>query len=553
MFKKIILGGLALLFILVGIFIYNKMEYVGERVNPLNYFDEFNDNTNNLVYEDIRIPLVEPAIEIEGEIYVSYEFANEYVSDTIFYDALEQVMILTNAREIAYLYEGKNDVEFSGIKSTYTLKLQGDILYVSANLLEELFGVIVEKSSLEGLFIATNRSKAQEVATVRKKASLRTHSRQKSTVIDELGRGEKVFVYSEEEGFVRVRSEKGIIGFLPSNEIKNQKILEAVSIPTVRQWETNPLGERVRLAWDQITNQSERDWTTGRYKTMKNVNVLAPTWFEFEDETGKLESRALKSYVDVAHSRGIEVWPILSHNFEEPSLTKMILSSSKKRQYVIDQVIDYAQTYGFDGINIDIENIQPETSDVWVQFMRELYPQLKEKGLKVTVDVYRPSSWSTHYERAKIALSCDYFFVMAYDQHWSGSETAGSVSEIPWVEEGIQLNLEEVPKEKLVLGIPFYTKLWIERSNGLNVKNYSMGSIQELIATWNVAPVLDPVSEQNYVEYAQEDGVYKVWLEDYDSVSKRIALMEQYDLAGFGAWRLGLETPDIWDILSKVE
>lgn len=553
MFKKIVLGGLALLCILMGIFIYSKMEYVGEQVDPLTYFDEFNNNTNNLVYEDIRIPLVEPAKEIDGEIYVSYDFANEYVSDIIFYDSVEKVMTLTNAREVIRLHEGKNEAEFSGIKATYTLKEQDGILYISANLLEELFGVTVEKSSTEGLFIATNRSIKQEVATVKKKASLRTHSRQKSTVVEELGKGEEVFVYDEEEGFVRIRSKKGIIGFLPSDEIKNPKELESVSLPTVEEWPGNPLGESVKLVWDQITTQTERNWTTGKYSAIKNANVLAPTWFEFGDATGVLKSRALKSYVNTAHNRGIEVWPILNHSFEDSTLTKKILSSSRKRQYVIDQIIEYAQIYGFDGINIDIENIQIETSDVWVQFMREMYPQLKAKGLKVTVDVYMPSNWSSHYEREKVAASCDYFFVMAYDQHWSGSETAGSVSEIPWVEQGIELNLKEVPKEKLVLGMPFYTRLWIERSNGLNVKSYSMASIKELLSTWNVTPVLDPVSGQNYVEYVKEDGIYKVWLEDYDSISKRIALMNKYDLAGYGAWRLGYETPDIWEILSKVE
>ncbi len=317
--------------------------------------------------------------------------------------------------------------------------------------------------------------------------------------------------------------------------------------------EINPLRETVKLVWDQISTKSEKDWTKGKYAALTHINVISPTWFSFGDEAGTLEDRGLKSYVEAMHSKGIQVWPILSHNFEKTGLTKTILSSTSKRQYVIDQIIQYAKAYGFDGINIDIENIQIETSDVWVQFMRELYPQLKNQGLIVSVDVYMPSEWSSHYEREKVAASSDYFIVMAYDQHWSGSENAGSVSELPWVENGIQKNLEEVPKEKLVLGIPFYTRLWIERSDGLNVKAYSMASIQEVIASWGKLPIFDEVSGQNYIEHVQEDGTYKVWLEDYESISKRIALMEKYDLAGYGAWRLGYETSDIWDILKKVE
>ena len=553
MFKKIVLGGLALLCILGGIFIHNKIIYVGEEVDPLTYFDEFNKNTNNLVYEDIRIDLDEPAKLIDGQAFVRYEFANQYVSDTIFYDEAEKVLTLTNVREVVRLYQGENQITFAGVSGNYILKLENEGLYISANLLEELFGVTVEQGSNERLFIATNNAQEQKIAVTKKKASLRTHAREKSTVIEQLGKGERVYVYSEEEGFVRVRSEQGIVGFLPSSEVKDEEIVDKISIPEVEQWEINPLKETVKLVWDQVSTKSEKDWTKGKYAAITNINVIAPTWFSFGDEAGTLEDRGLKSYVDAAHNRGIQVWPILSHNFENTGLTKTILSSTNKRQYVIDQVIQYARTYGFDGINIDIENIQTETSDVWVQFMRELYPQLKAQGLIVSVDVYMPSEWSNHYEREKVAASSDYFMVMAYDQHWSGSEEAGSVSEIPWVENGIQKNLEEVPKEKLVLGIPFYTRLWIERSNGLNVKSYSMASIQEVISSWGVLPTYDEASGQNYVEHVQEDGIYKVWLEDYESISKRIALMEKYELAGYGAWRLGYETSDIWDILKKVE
>lgn len=553
MFKKIVVGGLAILCILVGIFLHNQLIYVGEEVNPLTYFDEFNKNTNNLVYEDIRIDLQEPVKTIDGQIFVRYEFANQYVSDTIFYDEMEKVLILTNVKELVRLYEGENQITFSGISGKYTLKLEDEGLYISANLVKDFFGVDIEESSYEGLFIGTNYAQAQKVAVTKKKGSLRTHAREKSTVIEQLGKGESVYIYDEVEGFVRVRSERGIVGFLPISDIKEEKVIEAMSIPEVEQWELNPLKETVKLVWDQMTTKSEKDWTKGKYAQITNINVIAPTWFSFGDEAGTLEDRGVRSYVEAAHERGIQVWPILSHNFEKTELTKTILSSTSKRQYVIDQIIQYAKIYGFDGINIDIENIQTETSDVWVQFMRELYPQLKAEGLIVSVDVYMPSEWSNHYEREKVASSSDYFIVMAYDQHWSGSEEAGSVSEIPWVESGIQKNLEEVPKEKLVLGIPFYTRLWIERSNGLNVKSYSMASIQEVISEWGSIPVLDEVSGQNYVEHTKEDGIYKVWLEDSDSISKRIDLMKKYELAGYGAWRLGYETADIWEILKSVE
>ncbi|MBE6024010.1 MAG: hypothetical protein E7231_12455 [Cellulosilyticum sp.] len=553
MFKKIFFCGLVLISILIGIFIYNKVSYVGPQVDPLTYFDEFQGNTNNLVYEDARVDIDEPVQIIEGKIFVNYRFANQYVNDRIFYDINEKVLTLTNAREVIKLYEGENSIDFSGIKGTYSLVTLGEDLYIEGSLLEDFFGVKIEKGQDERLFVATNTSVTQTVATVKKASELRTHAMAKSTVIEKLARGEKVTVYSEEDGFIRVRSENGIIGYLPEQAIKNIEEVAPINVPTVEPWEVNPLGETVKMMWDDMTTRSEKDWTSSKYARMKNVNVIAPAWFEFAKADGTLGDIATKSYVENAHKRGIQVWAILRHNFEEPALTAEILSSTSKREYVINQLIEYAKQYGFDGINVDIENIQDEISDVWVQFMRELYPKLKAEGLIVSVDVYAPSSWSEHYEREEVAESSDYFMVMAYDQHWSGSEEAGSVSEIPWVESGIQMSLEEVPKEKLVLGIPFYTRLWAEGTDGLSTRSYSMYSMEELIQSLSVTPTFDEASGQNYVEYTKDGKLYKIWIEDYESISKRISLMEQYDLAGYAAWRLGYETADIWDILDKIE
>lgn len=554
MLKKVILGLIAVALVVTAYFTVNKVQKVGELVDPLTYFDEFKNNTNNLVYKDERINLTEPVMVMSDQIYVSYSFANTYVSDIIFYDEIEKVMTLTNAREIVRLYPGKeNEIEFAGIKGKYSLEEKDGELYIAAHLLEDFFNVRIEKAEDERLFIAYDDREEQEQATIARKTSLRTHPRQKSTVVENLGKGQNVIIYAEEDGFARVRSENGIIGYVPSSSLKNRETIEAKAVPEVEAWPINPLGETVKLVWDQMTTANVGNWTSAKYANVDKLNVISPTWFEFADETGALLDRGTAEYVKSAHDRGLQVWPIISHSFTNTGLTKEILLSSEKRQYVIQQIIDKAKVYNFDGINVDIENVQNETSAAWVQFMRELYPQLKAEGLIISVDVYMPSNWSGHYEREKVSAVSDYFIVMAYDQHWSGSETAGSVSEIDWVDEGIQNTLKEVPKEKLVLGMPFYTRLWIETSEGLSSKPYGMTSAKQLVEQWGITPELDLVSGQYYAEVQKGNETYKLWIEDYSSISKRIAIMEKYELAGYGAWKLGLESSDIWDVLSEVK
>lgn len=553
MFKKIFFGGLVLVCILVGIFVYNKETYIGEKVDPLTYFDEFEGNTNNLVYEDVRINLNEPVQIVNEKAFVCYTFANQYIDDRIFYDHNEKVLTLTNDREVIRLYEGENQVSFGGVNHTYSIVTLGEELYIEASLLKDIYGVMIERSANERLFVATDNRIDHTAAMVKRKASLQTHAQKKSIVVETIQKGDTVSIYNKEGDYVRVRSENGIIGYLPSRVIGTTSSIKGNVKDEVEAWQGNPLGQTVRLMWDDMSSRSEKDWNDSKYASMKNVNVISPVWFDFADAEGNLSDIASRSYVDNAHNRNMQVWPILRHNFSEPSLTANILLSTQKRQHVISQIIEYAKVYGFDGINIDIENIQNETSAVWVQFMRELYPQLKAENLIVTLDVYMPSNWSGHYEREKVAESCDYFMVMAYDQHWSGSEEAGSVAELPWVESGIQNSLIEVPKEKLVLGIPLYTRLWIESNEGLSSNAYSMASMKDLISSWNITPSIDTNSGQNYIEFTQEGAVYKVWIEDFMSVNKRMNLMKKYDLAGYAAWRLGYETPDIWDILGEVE
>ncbi|MDF2613262.1 MAG: glycoside hydrolase family 18 [Clostridia bacterium] len=553
MLKKVILGVVAL--ILVAAAIYRWMP-VGTRVDPLVYFDEFKNNDNNLVYEDQRIALKEPVRMVEEVLYVSYEFVRNYISDTVFYDSKEKVLTLTDAREVLRLYVDSSTgrLNFTQVTVNEPIKLLNNEAYIPITLVSEKFGINITPGKDGRVFVADNKAQEKQVATIKRSSSLRTHPKNRVTVVELLKKGQKVIIYKEESGFLRVRSENGIVGFIPKGDVKNIKVINAEPVNEVKVLPIpNPLDGKVKLVWDQLGVKTAGDWTSAKYANVKHANVISPTWFEFEDELGNLTDRGTREYVFEAKDRNLQVWPLISHNFNNPALTKEVLSSTKKRQHVINQIIRKSEQYGFEGINIDIENIQPEISSEWVQFMRELYPQLKAMGLIVSVDVYIPSNWSNHYEREKIAKVCDYFIVMAYDQHWSGSETAGSVSELPWVEEGIQRNLEEVPKEKLILGIPFYTRIWEEGSEGLKTKAYGMKPVEDIVGKWGVTPVLDETSGQKYAEIEKNNILYKVWIEDGSSIKKRIDLINKYELSGYGAWKLGLETPNIWQELEKVK
>lgn len=526
-----------------------------EEVDPLTYFSEFKTNQNNLVIEDQRVAIEKPIIEEDGVIYISHKVIKEYVDDRVYYDQKEGILSITNLQEVVRLYVGGNDTKVNGQygKMAHNLIGKDDTAYIPEDFIEERYHFEIDKGTDQRLYMASNTEVSKKTAVVKaKKSSLRTHPDKKSLIVDKVFKGHQLIIYNTQDGYARVRDENGMIGYIAEKHIK---VLEATEVKVPKIYIAkplnNPLKESVKMVWDQMTATASGDWSSIKYTKMSGINVISPTWFEFKDSEGNLTDRGSALYVQQAHQRNIKVWALLSHNFSQTQLTKEILSSTNKRQHIINQLVEATQKYGLDGINIDIENVQKDFSEEWVQFMRELYPQLNQKGIAVSVDIYVPSEWSMHYERAKVAEVVDYFIVMAYDQYWSGSESAGPVAGLDWVETSVKANLEEVPKEKLVLGIPFYTRVWYENSEGLSSKAYDMQTIQGAIASWGVKPVFFEQLGQYYAEHIQGDMLKKVWIEDETSIRNRKDIIKKYQLAGYAAWKLGLETKDIWDVLNK--
>ncbi len=544
--------------VVVGVIAYKVLGEGTESVDPLTYFDEFRAGQINMVYEGERIDWDQPVIEEEGVLYVAIEWANQYVDDRIFYDAQENIVTITNKREVMRMDLINHTVTLNNQVTDRILPIiqKGSRVYIGEAYLEAEYAFEIEKGKDGRLVVAHDTSTVKEVMRVKSKnTALRTLPHRKGLVVEQVPRNEELIVFgATDNGYLRVQSESGVIGFVAEKDVvaagqtveKQDKVYEPLPL-------AYPLNEKVNLVWDQMTVKTAGNWGATKYAPLASANVISPTWFEFADEEGNLIDRGHETYVAEAKARGLQVWALMSHNFAQPQYTEPILTSTQKRQHVINQLVAATTRYGIQGINIDIENVQKHFSNEWVQFMRELYPQLNARGITVSVDTYMPAAWSAYYEREKVSEVVDYFIVMAYDQHWGGSPQAGPTSGLIWVEEGIQLKLEEVPADKLVLGIPFFTRVWEEKGDTLTSKAYAMTEAAKLIERRGVTPTLDAEYGVPFASYTEGDTTYKVWLEDLDTMRKRVELIETYGLAGYAGWKLGLEDHAIWPILETVK
>jgi len=500
-----------------------------------------------------------------GQVLLTFDFLREVIDPNLYWDEPTRSVIVTTEDKVLRLpseqvtaflnrqpvhlqvpvreVDGVRYVPLEPIEKLYSYKF---------SLLEESGVLSIEK---DGYAVQQARVAAAEGAAARTGASRR------EPIVARLDAGETVDLLGEENGWYRVFTSSGIVGFVPKELLEltavRQVNLEAESAAAKEKrpavWK--PLGEKVGLVWEHVVN---RNPNTAEIGLLPGVNVVSPTWFELKDGEGTLWNKADPAYVNWAHQRGYQVWGLVTNGFN-PDWTASVLSSFEKREKLVSQLLHYAHLYDLDGINIDFENVYLADKERLVQFVRELTPYLHEQGLTVSIDVTIKSTsenWSMFLDRAALAEVVDYVALMTYDEHWATSPKAGSVASLPWTEKGLQGVLEEVPAHKLLLGVPFYTRLWTEEPQAdgtvkVSSRALSMPRAQEWIKERNLTPVLDEASGQHYVEYRDPaDGkTYKMWIEDKMSMEKRMELVKKYDLAGVAAWRRGFETPDIWTVI----
>ena len=308
--------------------------------------------------------------------------------------------------------------------------------------------------------------------------------------------------------------------------------------------------QEIHLVWQPV-HQGENDLTAKDKIT--GINVVSPSFFEISGENGWIKDSVDEPYVKGLKEKGYAVWPLITNSFD-PDLTHRILQNETARRYVTEQLVFYIERYDLDGINLDFENIYDEDKDALTVFVAEISAALHAVNKVVSIDVTVPSdtaNWSPCYDRQKLAQVTDYIILMAYDEHWRSSKTAGSVASIGWVERGIQSLVSNISPEKVILGVPFYTRLWQE-VNGevVRASTLTMPQADQLWKAKGLERRWLQDMGQYYFEYEEEGQRFRVWQEDTRSLQEKNSLVQKYKLGGIAAWRKGFEENSVWQVLS---
>ena len=508
----------------------------------------------------------------DGRAYVEYAIVRDYINQRFYWDPGENVLLYTLPTDTVSVGVGASEYTLANQKTStdyVILRTEGSTAYIALDFVAQYTDMSYEVFTDPDRAVVVTE-KEETVAEVKRDTQVRYQGGVKSPILTEVSKGDTVAVIEDEGDWKKVRTQDGFIGYLKQNRLRDEQkttydrgFEEPVYTNISKDYVIN-------MAWHNVTNSDANSSVLEMIASTKGLNTISPTWFHVADTSGNLESIASSEYVNYAHQSNIEVWAAIRDfdgGISSQEESYALLSSTSSRTNLINQLMAAVFQTGIDGINVDFEMISEECGEHYIQFIRELSVQCRKNNIVLSVDNYVPQNYNQQYHRGEQGAVADYVVIMGYDEHYGGSPEAGSVASYDFVKAGIENTLEEVPAEKVINAVPFFTRVWeetpkteeeIAAAQGTDAAEYTMNVTSTAYGMADARAVVeqagaqitwDETTQQNYATWEANGVTYEVWLEDAQSLEPRLKLMKDYGLAGTAAWRLGQETSDIWELI----
>ena len=544
-----------ILIVLVGAagivsFLINRYKPGTEYMAGNEYFNLTDENSVALIQNGELQE--EQAVLIGGEPYAAYTYVESQLNSCFYWDEETKGILLTTSGGVQTLLPGDAAVAKTPGGQPAVQQESDGTVYISLDVVKEYTDLdyayysdpnrVVIRNDWDGVEQATVQS---DTAQVRQKGGI------KSLILADVQKGDTLLYLENLDNWCKVMTADGYTGYIQTEDIAEPEAIEARTAKK-DSYERITRDHKINLVWHQSTSTESNDAMAEMTAEMTGVNVISPTWFSVTDETGTISSLASADYVKLAHEAGREVWGLID-NFNEAFDETTDLAYASVRSRIIEQLLAEAASCGMDGINVDFENLKEAGIPHYLQFLRELTSAAHAQNLVVSVDTPVPQAYTMYYQRGEQARFVDYMIVMAYDEHFAGSEEAGSVSSLPFVQQAVEEMTRVMPADQVICGIPFYTRVWTEKFGqsaitsevlGMDgAKNYAKEN--QMTETW------DASLGQNVATVETSDARYTIWMEDEQSMEEKLKVIQSADLAGVAEWKLGFECADVWSLISE--
>lgn len=532
-----------------------KLDFSGSNNTEISLTDYYKlpEGEARLVVDLIKSD--ENAILKDGKTYLPYSAA-EKMMPRIFYDALDDVAVYTTATEKYVYTAGEKEYQVNGKDETEEVPSfieDGGNLYVALDFIEKWHEMKADVYENPGRVVIFDENNAEyEYAGVKSDSTLREAGDKKEPILKELKEGEKVYLLEGTgNDYTRVFTEDGVTGYIKTSDLDTDNI-EHKKYSFDREKEdagytSITRDEPIVLGWHQVTNTAANSSLGTALAKAEGLNVISPTWFGVADSEGEVTSLASKDYVTKLKAINVDVWPLISDFNKDVDYNRLFMSTTT-RGNLIKNIIYFIEEYNLDGINIDFEHIKSSYAEGYIEFLRELSIEMRSRKKVLSVDNYIPLEFNAFYNIKEQGIVSDYLCVMAYDEHYSGSPKAGSVSSLSWVKNSIENTAKSAPMKKLIVGLPFYTRLWREAHTGkLTSRALSMDGGLNLVNSNKAKKEWDKEKGQYYAEWKDGKDRMRIWLEEEKSLEAKLKLVEKDKVAGIAFWKLGLERKEAWD------
>lgn len=544
-----------ILIVLVGAagivsFLINRYKPGTEYMAGNEYFNLTDENSVALIQNGEL--LEEQAVLIGGEPYAAYTYVESQLNSCFYWDEETKGILLTTSGGVQTLLPGDAAVAKTPGGQPAVQQESDGTVYISLDVVKEYTDLDYAYYSDPNRVVIRNEWDGVEQATVQSDtAQVRQKGGIKSLILADVQKGDTLLYLENLDNWCKVMTADGYTGYIQTEDISEPEAIEARTAKK-DSYERITRDHKINLVWHQSTSTESNDAMAEMTAEMTGVNVISPTWFSVTDETGTISSLASADYVKLAHEAGREVWGLID-NFNEAFDETTDLAYASVRSRIIEQLLAEAVSCGMDGINVDFENLKEAGIPHYLQFLRELTSAAHAQNLVVSVDTPVPQAYTMYYQRGEQARFVDYMIVMAYDEHFAGSEEAGSVSSLPFVQQAVEEMTRVMPADQVICGIPFYTRVWTEKFGqsaitsevlGMDgAKNYAKEN--QMTETW------DASLGQNVATVETSDARYTIWMEDEQSMEEKLKVIQSADLAGVAEWKLGFECADVWSLISE--
>ena len=544
-----------ILIVLVGAagvvsFLINRYKPGTEYMAGNEYFNLTDENSVALIQNGEL--LEEQAVLIGGEPYAAYTYVESQLNSCFYWDEETKGILLTTSGGVQTLLPGDAAVAKTPGGQPAVQQESDGTVYISLDVVKEYTDLDYAYYSDPNRVVIRNEWDGVEQATVQSDtAQVRQKGGIKSLILADVQKGDTLLYLENLDNWCKVMTADGYTGYIQTEDISEPEAIEARTAKK-DSYERITRDHKINLVWHQSTSTESNDAMAEMTAEMTGVNVISPTWFSVTDETGTISSLASADYVKLAHDAGREVWGLID-NFNEAFDETTDLAYASVRSRIIEQLLAEAASCGMDGINVDFENLKEAGIPHYLQFLRELTSAAHAQNLVVSVDTPVPQAYTMYYQRGEQARFVDYMIVMAYDEHFAGSEKAGSVSSLPFVQQAVEEMTRVMPADQVICGIPFYTRVWTEKFGqsaitsevlGMDgAKNYAKEN--QMTETW------DASLGQNVATVETSNARYTIWMEDEQSMEEKLKVIQSADLAGVAEWKLGFECADVWSLISK--